>query len=179
TQFTVGQEAIFKFTMNKKRWGTHYADHIKSWIDWGGDGFGDAEVILSGYKVLAERNNNKLAATPVASYDFLSYVTFSEEHIGNSWLRARVACSSSLGYGRYTSNNNWDQDWNYGGKNWNPGITDELENAFTATGHLRQGEVEDYKINVAPVPEPSTMALFGLGLISLAGVARRKKLFHL
>ncbi|MCP3873059.1 MAG: PEP-CTERM sorting domain-containing protein, partial [Desulfobacteraceae bacterium] len=182
TQFFVGQTATFKFTMNKKRYGTHYADHIKSWVDWGGNGFNDAEVILYDYQVLEHRNDNPLAADPVESYDFeSSTITFTDAHIGDSWLRARVACSSSLGYGLYTDNDSWDQTFDYGGKNWDPATTKELENAFKATGHLNQGEVEDYKFTVGPqtptgsVPEPATMMLFGIGLLSLAGISRRKK----
>jgi hypothetical protein len=44
---------------------------------------------------------------------------------------------------------------------------------MTSTDYYWQGEVEDWKLTVNPVPEPSTMLLVGLGLGSLA-VFRRK-----
>jgi len=38
------------------------------------------------------------------------------------------------------------------------------------------GLIAEYGVNVsAPVPEPATIMLFGLGLLGLAGVSRRKK----
>ena len=77
--------------------------------------------------------------------------------IGDIWLRARVVCSTSLGL--YSDNMN-----------------------LIATGYQHQGEVEDYKLTVvarapaAPVPEPATLFIFALGLLSLA--ANRKSTFN-
>ncbi len=64
--------------------------------------------------------------------------------IGETWLRARVSCD-------HTSFKN-----------------------TTPYGKLWQGEVEDWKLNVAPVPEPSTMILLGSGLIGVYSLRRRE-----
>ena len=46
---------------------------------------------------------------------------------------------------------------------------------ISATGYLYQGETEDYRINVAPVPVPAAVWLLGSGLLGLIGVRRKKK----
>ncbi|MBN2809134.1 MAG: PEP-CTERM sorting domain-containing protein, partial [Deltaproteobacteria bacterium] len=43
-----------------------------------------------------------------------------------------------------------------------------------ATGYLSQGETEDYKINVAPVPVPGAVWLLGSGFLGLLGIRRKR-----
>jgi hypothetical protein len=70
--------------------------------------------------------------------------------------------------------------WDYNGPlgsdiDFTAGATFE-DNTTTPSGTLlysRDGNGQS--LNVTPVPEPSTIALFGLGLLGLAGAARRKR----
>ncbi len=180
---------IFKFTMYRATTGAHEYDQLKVWIDAGQDGTFDHPARLSGTwsdnsqlydsNVNFGRTGNSLQSgndTYIRGQDDLdlmfgakwykggtyeidngqavSYDDRIEEFFfalivpdgasGDFWLRARASCDHTL-----------------------------FENV-TPYGELWQGEVEDWKITVNPVPEPTTMLLFGTGLIGLAGIRKRK-----
>ena len=52
---------------------------------------------------------------------------------------------------------------------------DQLVFTPTSTGHPSYFAFDGFTYNANPVPEPATMILFGLGLLGVAGVSRRKK----
>lgn len=149
---TVGQEVQFKFNMYKELWGNHTADYLKVWIDWSGDTvFSELSelVFQDAWEFTSEDGYVKGDGFAGISKSFLTTITIPEEAmIGDIWLRARVTCSESAKY--------------------------DIDN-LTASGHFWQGEVEDWKLTVAPVPEPSTILLFGLGLGGAAWIRRRTK----
>jgi|LGVF01.1.fsa_nt_gb hypothetical protein len=149
---TVGQAVQFRFNMYKEDWGRHIADYLKVWIDWNQDAdFSDTDeqVFQDAWYFTSEDGYEYGDGDAEISKSFFTTITIPEEALlGDIWLRARVTCSESAG-----------------------GYIDNL----TATGDFWQGEVEDWKLTVAPVPEPSTMLLFGLGLGGVCWIRRRTK----
>ena len=153
-----GELVTFKFDMYKKEWGIHAYDAIKVWIDWNNDkDFTDTgEMILSDkWNLWTDSRNPNPRGDSSANLLTSFYTTFviPANATGEFWLRARVACSESIGDGAGTGN----------------------MSGLTPTGYLSQGEVEDWKLTVSPVPEPSTILLLGLGLGGVAIMRRRLK----
>ena len=76
TNLYVGQQVQFMFNMHKENVGTHYADFLKSWVDWGQDGFFDqTEVVAYEYQELLTNESGNLGSsnTPnIPDYTFYS-----------------------------------------------------------------------------------------------------------
>ena len=161
---TAGANVEFEFIVKRSTEGNHLFDQLKSWSDWNGNGiFEDNEVIIdakwqknhnsndvlnansSNYNNDLGTNNNKNQARKYYSQIQVPYSAV----ISDTWIRARVICENSL----------TDYDRN--------------NNIFLATGYYHQGEVEDYKVAINQVPEPTTLLVFGSALIGL--VLSRKK----
>lgn len=146
-----GQTVTLKFDMYKYEWGRHNYDALKVWIDKNQNGnFLDAgEMVFSDqWNFFSDPRNthdDRVANLWTSFYYTLTVPTLAN---GDYWLRARVACNESI-------HNNLDN--------------------LTPYGNIWQGEVEDWKVTVAPVPEPSTLLLMGLGLGGVAFMRRKFK----
>ena len=166
---TAGDTVTFKFDVYKQYYGNHEYDLLKVWMDWGQDlSFNNDSDVLTQQtwyvdpdKVDHDNPTGGIADSSKSFYQEVVIPTYAE---GDFWLRARVLC-------------NWDLDSGYYNLTGGYAFTDaQAINYYNAYDYFGvQGEVEDWALTVvaAPVPEPSTMLLFGAGLSAL-GFYRRK-----
>ena len=180
-ELTRGQAVQFRFNVTRSDQGSHKFDELKIWVDWNGqDGFNNNGIGTAGSEILynakwhkdqdkndkSEGEMNYSGNSQNYNHDIKAYNnsdTFRSYHlittipdtalIGDTWMRARIVCENSLS--NYTDNMN-----------------------LISTGYQDQGEVEDYKLTInarppTPVPEPTTLFVFGTALIGL--VLSRKK----
>ena len=183
-ELTLGQTVEFKFDVTRSQKGTHKFDQLRAWVDWNGeDGFSNRDMFHAtksgGERLITEKwykdkssNDDKNGVyTNNVNTDLSSARRTKYNHsdttrsysvtttipmdaiVGDTWMRARIVCENSLT--THASNMN-----------------------LLATGYHDQGEVEDYKLTInarppTPVPEPTTLLVFGTALIGL--VLSRKK----
>ncbi len=182
----VGQNVTFKFNMNTRDNGNHYANLMKGWIDWdttvgnnqqGGNVGGtynldDSAIVVNDSIKLRNSPGGSLidyngSASGLANDLELEYsLTLLDEHEGTAFLRARATCTHSLREEHFNTSNS---QWSY--------TLAQYESAFDSWSDYSQGEIEDWTFNVAGIqgaPEPATMVLFGMGLIGLARIGRKK-----
>ncbi|MCG8549595.1 MAG: PEP-CTERM sorting domain-containing protein [Desulfobacterales bacterium] len=165
----VGQEVKFRFEMYSANQGSHYGNVLKAWFDGNGDAtFNSSDVVASGFAKVGHQ-------TAGSSVEYISNtITITEDMIGTTYLRARVTCTESI-FSTHLDNPWWrDNQWHYSQQTY--------INVFDAYADYWQGEIEEWAIKIngdssgstSPIPEPATFALFGVGLLGLSGISRRK-----
>jgi hypothetical protein len=162
----VGQSVQFKFNMHKDNIGTHYADLLTAWVDWGQDGAFDAsDKVVYGEHLLSNEPTLGSWTTPtIPDLEYYSSVySLTNDDVGETWLRALVTCSHSV-------TNMHGGTWS---DQWTSDYTDHYEELLTPTGFYYQGETEEWKLVVNTVPEPTSIILFGMGLLGLASARKR------
>ena len=185
----LGDSVTFSFTMHSGDAGTHYANILGAWIKKADasvyEAITDYDNNAVSYKILREENNGNL----ISGYNDNITVTYTideltEDYLGTSYVRARATCTESIvqtDLGAALKYSIWYQDYYYSlwDSQWRYGI-DQYLNAFSAYNDYYQGEIEEWMFTVSgnppgsAVPEPTTLALFGMGLIGLARVGRKK-----
>ncbi len=169
----IGEKVTFSVTMDKDYWGGHNFDVCKIWVD-------KLPGIEKYYYIEEEFewdfNGSTVYHNVDAEYKWKEWTDSTEtfyytrelDAVGEWGFAASVMCSSDLS--TLTSDGAWDSpttsDWNA----WTPEI-----HSCQFNGRNIQGEDKAFKFIVsANVPEPATLSLLGLGLLSLAFFRRKR-----
>jgi hypothetical protein len=143
----VGDSVTFRFDMWTSGFGNHNYNQIKAWVDWNQDFYFDnnSETVIEDRAFFTPLDDSlSYLATPKVETFITDAFSITDAMIGDLWIRARVQCNE-VPFGHMTP---------YGG--------------------LWQGEVEDWKLSVSDVPEPSSIMLMSLGVLGLFGARARK-----
>lgn len=159
-ELSVGDTIDFKIGLWSSGYGNHNYDQALLWVDTNGnDLFEASEWLINEQFFKAEEAQNGEATSDVRlteinwnkerstmNFYLVENVLVTEEMLAGFHIRARATCN-------------------------HPGWP--LDDAYVFTN---QGEIEQYYFTVStPIPEPTTMLLFGTGLAGFAALARRKK----
>ncbi len=142
---------------------------MKVWVDWNGNKSfeeNSSEILFNDKWYKNHDKNDVLNANTTNSNSDLGTTNNSDTLrvyrtvvdipldavLGDTWMRARVVCENSLQY--HSENMN-----------------------LIATGYQHQGEVEDYKLAINHVPEPTTLLVFASALFGLM-LNRKKNQFN-
>jgi hypothetical protein len=173
TPLGIGQTLQFQVDMHKTYVGTHYADHIKAWLDLDQSGdFAEPDVILYAERLLTDHYTtlgSYVPATDTPVSYFSDTINILPEHAGDLWFRARVTCSHSL---VAANGGEWNDQWT---DDWTQPIGDNrYERTFSPTGQYHQGDSVDIGLTVVPIPAPGAILLGSFG-VSIVGWLRRRR----
>jgi PEP-CTERM motif len=181
----VGEKVTFTVDMHKTAWGVHDYDALKVWIDtspinppastlltrnfvWDFD-VDDSNMTTDRWWNPSTRRWEDVSFRPWTGGDRFFSFEYTFAAAGTFNLTASVMCSADLsGLSGYANGTPTTADWNA----WTQNIHGP------GGSRVYQGETERYQLQVyEAVPEPGTLALFGLGIMGFAGygLSRRRK----
>lgn len=171
-QIDVGENVTFTVNMHKSNWGMHDYDALKIWIDnapIGGSTLYSQNFIWDFDVSDVNMTSSTYSYKPWNGGDKAFSFNYTFATAGSFDLLASVMCSADLsGLSGWANGQPTQADWDAWAYDVHgPGGSD-----------VYQGETEIYRIKVyEAVPEPSTLALFGLSLVGFAGMrlSRRKR----